>query len=43
MPFALAAKAVNPLKPVVAIVGDSSFGFSAMVIFYLKNLIYLKL
>ena len=32
MPFALAAKAVHPEKPVVAIVGDSSFGFSAMEI-----------
>ncbi len=27
MPFALAAKAVNPTKPVIAIVGDSAFGF----------------
>lgn len=30
MPFAVAAKAVNPNKPVIAIVGDSAFGFSAM-------------
>ncbi len=32
MPFALAAKAVHPEKLVVAIVGDSAFGFSAMEI-----------
>jgi len=32
MPSAFAAKAVNPNKPVVAIVGDSAFGFSAMEI-----------
>lgn len=30
MPFAIAAKMVNPEKPVVAVVGDSAFGFSAM-------------
>ena len=28
-PLALAAKAVHPEKPVVAILGDSAFGFSA--------------
>jgi len=32
MPFTIAAKAVFPEKPVVAIVGDSAFGFSAMEI-----------
>jgi len=32
MPFAIAAKAVHPEKQVVAIVGDSAFGFSAMEI-----------
>lgn len=30
MPFSIAAKIVNPDKPVVAVVGDSAFGFSAM-------------
>lgn len=32
MPYALAAKVVYPEKPVVAIVGDSAFGFSCMEI-----------
>jgi 2-hydroxyacyl-CoA lyase 1 len=32
MPFAIAAKAVHPEKQIVAIVGDSAFGFSAMEI-----------
>lgn len=30
IPFAIAAQAVNPNTPVVAIMGDSAFGFSAM-------------
>ncbi len=30
IPFSIAAKIVNPTKPVIAIVGDSAFGFSAM-------------
>jgi 2-hydroxyacyl-CoA lyase 1 len=32
MPYALAAKVVHPDRPVVAIVGDSAFGFSCMEI-----------
>lgn len=32
MPFCIAAKVVYPTRPVVAIVGDSAFGFSAMEI-----------
>ncbi len=31
-PFVLAAKAAHPDKQVVAILGDSAFGFSAMEI-----------
>lgn len=30
LPFALATKLVFPEKPVVAILGDSAFGFSGM-------------
>lgn len=30
LPFALAAKAVNPKKRVVLVIGDSAFGFSGM-------------
>ena len=30
IPFALAAKAVNPKKRVVLVIGDSAFGFSGM-------------
>lgn len=30
IPFCLAAKIVNPTKPVVAVMGDSAFGFSAL-------------
>ncbi len=30
IPFAIAAKLTDPKKPVIAIVGDSAFGFSAM-------------
>jgi len=32
MPFSIAAKIVYPTRPVVAIVGDSAFGFSGMEI-----------
>lgn len=32
MPYALAAKVVHPDRPVVAIVGDSAFGFSCVEI-----------
>ena len=30
LPFAIAAKAVNPKKSVVLVIGDSAFGFSGM-------------
>ena len=30
IPFCVAAKIVNPTKPVVAVMGDSAFGFSAL-------------
>lgn len=30
IPFCIAAKIAHPNKPVVAVVGDSAFGFSAM-------------
>lgn len=32
IPFLIAAKCTNPTKPVVGILGDSAFGFSAMEI-----------
>jgi len=30
IPFCVAAKIVHPKKPVVAVMGDSAFGFSSM-------------